>query len=1306
MSKSFLKSLACCTTVCLLAGTTPLASGDGGVLLTEPYPYPTSEPTKWTTNPGLVGLPPGAINVDFVDVGNAASEAAHNMDVCNDDGFATGGACYNGDCSAHEWGGTCTWLPGHQIRAMWEHGPSGTTDPSATMTLDFGPAPVKKYIAVIWNRGDGNDSFRIEISGDPNGPYDVTWLDGGPLNNNVAITGVFDVGIQTDVRTVTFTATAAAWTQQTTYGQAMISEVAVWRGPVTEVSQPVQVTSDTYYERGQSVAYDGTDYWIFYGRSDTVVGNYQNSNPDTSDYRVYYKKAASIDALPAATATLLSGTNVTMNANGYLGETGAAYFGGEVWAFATIDVGANAELYGWYWEGSDWGEVGPIVTGLSDGSAHHDEVAHDGELFVVVRRGDDFYTTHSVTPKTGGWSTEVAVGSAGGLCHFFKDGSELYLAVLKSPAPRENQIFQYNSGTDSWTLIASASSTGWDPTLLRVGDDYMFVQAPWTSEGGGRQYLLAWSSDALDSTFFDDGSRMVSAGLYGTNTWIEMWPTGFTDNNGDSYLFFTSERNSDDPTAEITGNIWYLPVIWDVSSEHYTYIQNAVDAALAGDAIAVHPGTYDETINIDGYSGLTIGGLDRDTVVVQPSTTLSWALPGYPQYDSRQAGVRVVGSTDVAISQMTFDFDLVKNNWVHGILYWDSSGALAGNVVKNTSVPDASSGYYEIGSYIRAPSYTDASRASMMITGNEFADTGRLGVVTHQYVDATISDNLFYKTTDDFGYAIELGSESIGTISGNTIYGFDTAAASDGSESAGIYVENSFTAGSPAMTKTVSITGNNEVYDCQYALWIGNGFNGYAGDVDIDASITDNNFHDNVNGGIIIQDEDKEYGSSVTAAFQNNTITNNAEVGVFIFTLGDGDITASFDGDTISGHDYGVYLDDYAAGTTSSSYNVTMTDCAITGNTYYGVLSEYDGTTITATDNWWGDRTGPFNTNGVAEVDGPGDCNVDPADDLNTNAFGDPAGDYVDYCPWTECLIDSHCDDGLWCTGPETCSGDLCLDGDDPCDACQQCDNGTQSCGDWCIFDLDQADGAITTGDFGIFAGCFGACYSPPHACEASNFDGDGGVCVGTGDFGVFAGCFALTCPNCPNCWGPTKAGNLPDDAVSIQLVARRNPTPSDVADEPPTSSHTVGALHHFFVEVWATAGDSADGLAAVYSDISFDPRRMSVVRVIPGGAFGTFAGGRMDNTAGSVSALGGCLSPGKEGYGADSTWVRVATLEMRVLRRGPTAISAGPAGQIYGVSILNRFGNIDPELIDFGGLTVQLGELAQPVEQVKFVAP
>lgn len=1081
--------------------------------------------------------------------------------------------------------------------------------------------------------------------------------------------------------------------------------------PVIEVSQPVQITSDSHYERGQSVAFDGADYWLFYGRSDTVTGNYDNANPDTHDYEVYFQKASSVPDLASATPTLISG--VAHNANSYLGETGAAYFDSDVWAFATIDVGATAELYGWYTSdgGSSWTEVGPIVTGLSDGQAHHDEVAFDGELWVVEGSGD-FTTTHSATPKAGGWSGPVVVDSSsavtGGLAHFFVEGSDLYLAVYSNG---KNYVYEYNSGTGAWAKVDEiAPPEKYDPTLFKVDSTYVFAQAPWVSDGtpGGRQYIIAWSNGDLDGTFFDGAHSSVTEGEYGANSWVDMWPIGFTDAGGDTYLLYTSER--DQPTAEGTGNIWYLKWDWDPANDHYTYIQEAIDGAGAGDTINVAAGTYNETLRVDGtkasnvsvlgadkattsitggvrfegsYTGLavenftitgdgrqrpglaeaTIGasssasvvtdarftnnildgegitgvgggrfgaylssitgsfafennevknyrgwgtvelnqashtvtsyvfngnsihdnsgssalrgnpsdrtdtvtvtgnafdnngggdswaslevneaetvtvsdnsitntqaggwgegealqfwhitslaltgnviednyqgiyfpgdawasdlsgveihgnsisgntqfglqadagntgtadasanwwgtntpagvagqvsddvdstpwldegtdtepgtpgfqgsfstldvdddspqtgtsgriqeaidlvsgstvnvapgtytgtidvdsrsdievvGADRDTVIVQPGSTLSWALPGYPQYDSRQAAVRVVGSTDIDFSNMTFDFDTVKGNLVHGVFYWDSTGVINNNVLKNMTVPDASGGYYEITSYIRAPSYSDGARADVTITNNEFLETGRLGVVTHDFVEANIAGNTFTKTTDDFGYAIELGSRSTGTISGNTISGYDTPAASDGSTAAGIYIENSYTGGLPHVNKPVTVSGNTLAGN-QYGLWIGNEYDGYAGDVDISVTLNGNDIVDNVDGGVYVVDEDREAGSSVTLTASGNTVSSNGSEGYHFFTYRDGEIHAVVSGDTISGQQTGVLVDECVdegpddmcpEGASASLYDVVIgPDNDISGNDNGVFLDSVSGVVISGNE--------------------------------------------------------------------------------------------------------------------------------------------------------------------------------------------------------------------------------------------------------------------------------------------------------------------------------------------------------------------
>ena len=426
-------------------------------------------------------------------------------------------------------------------------------------------------------------------------------------------------------------------------------------------------------------------------------------------------------------------------------------------------------------------------------------------------------------------------------------------------------------------------------------------------------------------------------------------------------------------------------------------IQGGIDAALDGDTIDVAAGTYDEALNIDGRSGLTVNGADQTTVILEPTSVLNWDGCGHTS--GRKVLVRVANSTDVTLQNMTMDFEAVTGGYIGsvlaGMLFCDSTGTVHNNIIRDLWQDDASGGYYEIGSDFTAPGYTDTSRAAITISDNIFKDMGRLGVVTHWYVDATITGNTFYNTVDDFGYGVEIGGPSTATISGNTFYGFDTPALSDSSESAGIYIENAFTPSLTGITKNV-VLANNEIYDSQYGMWIGNGYNGYAGDVDINVTLNNNNFHNNTEGGAWIQDEDKEAGSSVTVSGSGNYWMNNALYGMRIYSEGDGNITVNLTGEMITGNDIGIGVEDTAGGPNSSSYAISINDSTISDNTTMGI--ENTSTfMVDAEFNWWGIMSGPYDGAGDNEVL---PCTGDPTTEINANGEGNDVSDNVDYCPW------------------------------------------------------------------------------------------------------------------------------------------------------------------------------------------------------------------------------------------------------------------------------------------------------------------
>jgi len=428
----------------------------------------------------------------------------------------------------------------------------------------------------------------------------------------------------------------------------------------------------------------------------------------------------------------------------------------------------------------------------------------------------------------------------------------------------------------------------------------------------------------------------------------------------------------------------------DAFAEIAVGIDNLVDGN-----VFVADGLYGTPISIEGRAGITVTGQSQAGTVFMPISTVFWNIPGYPAYDSRRAGIRVVAGTDIGFENMTMDFDVIKGDNVSGILYWDATGHIDGNLIENMSVSDGVVGYLEITSYFRAPGYTAGDRAHVDITNNTFLRTGRLAIVSHDFVDLLIDGNTFDKGGADFGYAMELGSASTATVTNNVIHGFNTPAASDNSASAGIYIENSFTASMSGISKTVHLE-TNDIYDCQNGLFIGNQVDNYAGDVDIVITAAGNSVHNNSGSGVVIVDEDREHGSSVTASFTGNSVVDNGSVGYHIGSNGDADITVNLTGETITGNTLGIHLYDDLGVSSGSVYAVTVEQSTIMGNSGFGIENIYSGTVIDAVHNYWGTLTGPYH----------------PLN--NVTGEGNAVSDYVDFMPWCN-------DDFSYCDYPVAC---------------------------------------------------------------------------------------------------------------------------------------------------------------------------------------------------------------------------------------------------------------------------------------------
>jgi nitrous oxidase accessory protein NosD len=368
---------------------------------------------------------------------------------------------------------------------------------------------------------------------------------------------------------------------------------SVWAADLL-VTQPTQVTTNAYYERGNSVLKDGSgNYWLFYGRSYDFTGNYGTGNPDNSHYEIYYNKASTVAGLATATPQVVGSMPVTADRI-YQGQTSCIEYGGAIWVFA-VDSGDGAQVKAWTTTdgGTSW-SVADVLPGAATSFAgsHLWATVYGGEIWLVVNTGGALDVT---TYNGSTWSASYTVVAHEGMPRFFVDGGGIYLYYTSWGLPAY-YVYEYSTGP-TWTLKATITGTldlDCDPMLTKIGSDYVFFFAPWD---GTKQFLKYWTAssitgfDGLDQTT----AKIATGGGYGGTSWVDMWPATLED-GGDVYMFYGSEASG---TSSGTGNVYLLPVDWDLTLDHYCYIQNAIDAASAADVIEVGAGNYAERLTIN-----------------------------------------------------------------------------------------------------------------------------------------------------------------------------------------------------------------------------------------------------------------------------------------------------------------------------------------------------------------------------------------------------------------------------------------------------------------------------------------------------------------------------------------------------------------------------------------------------------------------------------------------------------------------------------------------------------------------------------
>ncbi|MEI6091131.1 MAG: right-handed parallel beta-helix repeat-containing protein [bacterium] len=434
--------------------------------------------------------------------------------------------------------------------------------------------------------------------------------------------------------------------------------------------------------------------------------------------------------------------------------------------------------------------------------------------------------------------------------------------------------------------------------------------------------------------------------------------------------------------SNISGNVQFLPfstlasplncsgvgpvTVSDPASSYMT-IQGGINGANSGATITVAAGTYKERFTIT--KSLTINGakagVDARTRTFTGESILDGTgLTGAP-YDAIKIanGVSNVTIDGFEITNYVGSGSNGDGNAISSYCMSSNTTGASNITVQNNYIHDVAYNGILVGSE-NATATNMVIQSGWLIQKNKLSGFKYAGIEFTNVTNSQVKDNVISAPTSifddpgDAGVGIEIAARSRAKavttntieVSGNTITGtFPT-----GSRAAINLLSRSYTdADANATLSNITVSGN---------------------------SITGAT---NVRAAILAVAESRTKPSTInTLAITNNTLDGNlAGIEIQDYINGGGS-TASHSGITITSNNVknntGVGLHIMSS---TSATGITITENSFLTNTLFGIKNEGTGT-LTATNNWWGDASGPHNTTS-------NDC-----------ATGDDVSNNVTYTPW------------------------------------------------------------------------------------------------------------------------------------------------------------------------------------------------------------------------------------------------------------------------------------------------------------------
>ena len=377
----------------------------------------------------------------------------------------------------------------------------------------------------------------------------------------------------------------------------------------------------------------------------------------------------------------------------------------------------------------------------------------------------------------------------------------------------------------------------------------------------------------------------------------------------------------------------------------FSRIQDAVNASEDEDKVRVWEGVYFENVVVNKTLNLIGNGSETSTIdgggsgdVVKITT--DWV---------NMSGFRVVGSgkssepysksgIKVESNHCRFLNNNCSDNY-HGIYLNDSKDCKIENNTCNTNIDGIC--------------FSNSSNCTIT---NNTCKSKYYGISLMYSRDCTITNN----TCKNNYWGIILGTSSYCTIANNTCstnnwcgYGITLSSSSNCTISNNTCSNNS-DEGITLSSSSYCVISNNTCSNNEFGMFLASSS---------DCTISNNTCSMNDMYGMYLYSSDK-------STLENNTCSNNAD-GIKL----DSSSYCTLENNTISKNIVGIYLE-------RSSQDNTAHYNKIYNNRGYGIDARINDYTIDATNNWWGNETGPYHP------------------DLNPDGTGDNVTGEVDVSKW------------------------------------------------------------------------------------------------------------------------------------------------------------------------------------------------------------------------------------------------------------------------------------------------------------------